>query len=154
MENFFNWMTTPIPEDELIVWFNVHNMHYEKIDLYGDIFKSLYFIISDTFMGNDDYETKIDLTYEDNEKHFEWCWSEMIKNFEKEHIFISLEGKHKDYFKSFFLDTFYDNTQKTIKDAIPSFIKDVFELSTHFTKSDLEILTEIYYLLDKNISYR
>jgi hypothetical protein len=154
MENFFNWMTTPVPDDELIVWFNVHNMHYEKIELYGDIFKSLYLTIADTFMGNDDYETKIELTYDDNEKHFEWCWDETIKNFEKENILIALEGKHKDYLKSFFLETFYDNTQKKIKDAIPSFLKDVFELSTHFTKSDLEILTEVYSLLDKNITYR
>jgi hypothetical protein len=147
-------MTTPVPDDELIVWFNVHNMHYEKIELYGDIFKSLYLTIADTFMGNDDYETKIELTYDDNEKHFEWCWDETIKNFEKENILIALEGKHKDYLKSFFLETFYDNTQKKIKDAIPSFLKDVFELSTHFTKSDLEILTEVYSLLDKNITYR
>lgn len=154
MENFFNWMTTPVPDDELIVWFNVHNMHYEKIELYGDVFKSLYLTIADTFLGNDDVETRIELTIEDNQKHFEWCWAETVKHFEKENILIALEGKHKDYFKSFFLETFYDSTQKKIKDAIPSFLKDVFELSTHFTKSDLEILTEVYSLLDKNITYR
>jgi hypothetical protein len=40
MENFFNWMSKVIPNDEVIIWFNIHNMHYEKIELYGDIFKS------------------------------------------------------------------------------------------------------------------
>jgi len=39
MENFFNWMSKPVPPDEVIVWFNVHNMNYEKIELCGDIFK-------------------------------------------------------------------------------------------------------------------
>jgi hypothetical protein len=153
MENFFNWMVKPISQEELVIWFNVHNMHYEKIELYGDIFKSLYIVVSDTFLGNDEVETKIDLTNEDNEKHFEWCWAEIVKYFAKENIIINSEGKHKDYLKSFFLDTFYDPKEKNIKEAIPSFLKDVFELSTHFTKSDLDILTEIYSLLDKNISY-
>ena len=41
MENFFNWMAKPLPKDEIIIWFNIHNMTYEKIELYGDIFKSL-----------------------------------------------------------------------------------------------------------------
>jgi molecular chaperone DnaK (HSP70) len=40
MENFFNWMSKPIPKEEVIIWFNVHNMNYEKIELCGDIFRS------------------------------------------------------------------------------------------------------------------
>ena len=39
MENFFNWMSKPIPREDIIIWFNVHNMSYEKIELFGDIFK-------------------------------------------------------------------------------------------------------------------
>ena len=53
MENFFNWLSKPIPKDEIITWLNVHNMYYERIELYGDIFKSLNQIIIDTYLGSD-----------------------------------------------------------------------------------------------------
>ena len=65
MENFINWMSAPIPQDELIVWFNIHNMNYEKIELYGDIFKSLNFIIINTYLGDEKSETKIIMSIED-----------------------------------------------------------------------------------------
>ena len=59
MENFFNWMNKPIPKEEVTIWFNVHNMNYEKIELFGDFFKSLNQTIIDTYLGNDESETKI-----------------------------------------------------------------------------------------------
>lgn len=151
MENFFNWMTQPVPEEEVIVWFNIHNMSYEKIELYGDIFKTLYYIILETYLGEESDETQIELSPEDNILHFHWCWNELIYLFKKENILISKEGPHKDYFEKFFLDTFHAKTEKNIKVAIPTFIEDVFSLDKPFSKSDLDILTEIYSLLDKNI---
>ena len=109
MENFFNWMSKPIPQDEVIIWFNVHNMNYERIELYGDIFKSLNYIIIDTYMGEETSETKISLSQEDKESHFEWCWNKMIEDFKKENIIIKHGGEHKEYFRSFFFDTFYNS---------------------------------------------
>ena len=88
MENFFNWMSKPVPKDEVIIWFNVHNMNYEKIELFGDIFKSLNQIVLDTYMGDDIKETKISMTLEDKELHFEWCWKKTIDDFMKEGIEI------------------------------------------------------------------
>lgn len=151
MENFFNWMTKQIPTDEVTVWFNIHNMNYEKIELYGDIFKSLNHIISDTYMGDDDGETKIILTQEDKATHFNWCWNKLIDNFKKELIIISLEGDHKNYFESFYDDTFYNQPDDKVKIEIPTFINEIFDMDKTFTKSDLEILTELYKLLEKNI---
>ena len=153
MENFFKWMTTPVPHEEVIVWFNVHNMNYEKIEICGDIFKSLYVTMHDTYLGENDIETGITMSDEDNLAHFEWCWKQIIENFKKENILLKEEGKHKDYFKSFFLDTFYDPKEKNIKGAIPNFMEDVFNLDKPFSKSDLDILTELYILIDKNIEY-
>lgn len=151
MENFFNWMSKPIPKDEVVIWFNIHNMNYEKIELYGDIFKSLNHIVHDTYMGGDLIETKISLTQEDKELHLEWCWKKTVEDFKKEGILISLEGEHKEYFKGFYLDTFYNPTEKNVKEAIPSFIFDVFDVEKPFTKSDLDILTELYKMMEKNI---
>ena len=62
MENFFNWLTKPIPSDEVEIWFNINNMSYEKIELYGDISKSLTKIVIGTYLGDNISETKISLS--------------------------------------------------------------------------------------------
>ena len=151
MENFFNWMSKPIPQDEVIIWFNIHNMNYERIELYGDIFKSLNYIIVDTYMGGETNETKISLSKEDKELHFEWCWNKMVEDFKRENIIIKHGGEHKEYFRSFFFDTFYNQSEKNIKESIPNFLVEVFDVEKPFSKSDLDILTELYKLMEKNI---
>jgi hypothetical protein len=151
MENFFNWMSKPIPQEDVIIWFNVHNLNYEKIELYGDFFKSLNQIVSDTYLGDDSSEIKIEMSEQDKLSHFDWCWNKLINDQKKENFFFKIEGQHKDYFKNFFIDTFYDKKEKNMKDSIRYFLDDVFNLDTDFTKSDLEILIEIYNLMEKNI---
>lgn len=154
MENFFSWVTKPVPNDEVIIWFNVHNMIFEKIELYGDIFKSLNHVITDTYMGDSNegaVETKIVLSLEDKQYHFNWCWNKMIDNFKKENIFINLEGEHKDYLKEFYMDTFYNQTEKNVRDSVPKFLDDIFNMSKPFSKSDLDMLTEIYKMMEKNV---
>ena len=154
MENFFNWIAKPLPNDEVVTWFNVHNMIYEKIELYGDIFKSLNYVITDTYMGDsngDSPETKIVMSPEDKQSHFDWCWGKMVKNFQKENITITIDGEHKDYLKSFYMDTFYHQTQKKVKDSVPVFLNEIFNISKPFSKSDLDMITEIYKMMEKNV---
>jgi hypothetical protein len=151
MENFFNWMSQPVPKEDVIIWFNVHNLNYEKIELYGDFFKSLNQVVMDTYLGYEGIDTRIIMSKEDDESHFEWCWVKVVNDFKKEFIYFKVEGQHKDYFKSFFLSTFYNNTEKKLKVVIPEFLDDVFNLDKSFTKSDLDILTEVYNLMEKNI---
>ena len=154
MENFFNWIAKPLPNDEVVTWFNVHNMIYEKIELYGDIFKSLNYVITDTYMGDsngDSPETKIVMSPDDKQSHFDWCWGKMIQNFQKENITITIDGEHKDYLKSFYMDTFYHQTQKNVKDSVPVFLNEIFNMSKPFSKSDLDMITEIYKMMEKNV---
>lgn len=153
MENFFRWMSKPIPEDEVVVWFSVNNMITEKIELFGDLFKTLYTVMSDTYLGEEGDETKIAMTQEDKLQHFEWCWKKTIENFNKEKIQIQEEGKHKDYFWEFFKDTYYNQQNQAVRETIPQFIDDLFNLKKPFAKSDLDILTELYKAIDKNIQY-
>lgn len=154
MENFFNWIAKPLPNDEVVTWFNVHNMIYEKIELYGDIFKSLNYVITDTYMGDsngDSPETKIVMSPDDKKSHFDWCWGKMVENFHKENITITIDGEHKDYLKSFYMDTFYHQTQKNVKDSVPVFLNEIFNMSKPFSKSDLDMITEIYKMMEKNV---
>ena len=151
MENFFNRMSKPIPNHEVEVWFQVHNIISEKIDLFGDIFLSLAQTINDTYLGDNTNETKITMSEKDVESHFDWCWKTIVKNFELENIILKPKGEHKEYLKKFFDDSFYNQETINMRNAIPDFIKDLFDQDKPFAKSDLDILTEIYKLLDKNV---
>lgn len=152
MENFFNWIMKPIPDEEVDIWFNVNNMHFEKIELFGDIFKTLDYLINSTYLGGGKGETVIHLTDENNLSHFDWCWSKLIDNFGKEKIFIEKSGEHKDYFLDFYKESFYSFIDNPTNNDINTFLNNIFDLDKPFSKSDLEILTQIYKLLDKNVS--
>jgi hypothetical protein len=125
-------------------------MTYEKIELYGDVFKSLNHIILDTYLGDDVSETKITLSEEDKISHFDWCWKKVIDDFRRENIIIKHDGEHKEYFKSFYLETFYNQNEIRIKDSIPKFLSEIFDVTMTYSKSDLDLLTELYKLIEKN----
>jgi hypothetical protein len=143
-------MAKPLPKDEIIIWFNIHNMTYEKIELYGDVFKSLNQIILDTYLGDDISVTKIILSDDDKLSHFEWCWKKMISDFRRENILIKYDGEHKEYFKSFYIETFYNQKEDSVKQSIPKFLREIFDVHYIYSKSDLDLLTELYKLIEKN----
>jgi hypothetical protein len=91
------------------------------------------------------------MSEKDVESHFDWCWKTIVKNFELENIILKPKGEHKEYLKKFFDDSFYNQETINMRNAIPDFIKDLFDQDKPFAKSDLDILTEIYKLLDKNV---
>ncbi len=153
MENFYNWMSVPLPSSDVDTWFRAHNMIPEKIDLFGNIFKSLSIIVIDTYLGDDVLETKVVLDKDDILNHFEWCWNKLLKDYSMENILIQDTGDHKDYMSTFFMDSFYSQKEKNIRDAIPDFIDELFNLDKPFAKSDLDFLTEIYKILNKNVEH-
>ena len=154
MENFYSWMMKPVNHDDVEVWFNVNNMIYEKRQLFSDFTFSLYHLISSTYLGDDldnTSETKLVLSQEDKLKHFDWCWKKTLDNFTKENIRFNVKGEHREYYEKFFMDLFYNAENKTISENIVNFFQELFDEEKMFTKSDLDMLTEIYKLLNKNI---
>ena len=138
--------------DDVDIWFRVNNIIPEKMDLYYDFSFSLYYLILDTYLGDDkNSETKIVLSDEDNLKHFEWCWNKTIENFQKEEITFNKKGDHYEYFLSFFTDIFYNQKENKIKSSIGTFFNDLFDRKKPFTKSDLDMISSIYKSLDKNM---
>ncbi len=107
MENFYNWMSKPLPFSEVDIWFSVHNIIPERVELFGDIFNSLAILIIETYFGEESHETKVVLSGEDKKNHFDWCWGKLIKDYEKENILIDSDGEHKEYLWNFFHDSFY-----------------------------------------------
>ena len=151
MENFYNWITQPVPKEDVEIWFNIHNMIPERIELFGVMFKSLAISIIETYLGEDSSETKILLSDKDKKNHFDWCWKKMVSDFEKENILIDSEGDHQEYMWNFFQDSFYSQKEVNIREAIPHFIDELFNLDTPFAKSDLDILTELYKTLQNKV---
>lgn len=153
MENIFNWITKPLPKEEVDVWFSVNNIISEKCELFYDFCISLILLLKETYLGDSDVsnETKIILTDEDNKKHFEWCWNKTIELFRQEGINFESKGEHYDYFLVFFTEIFYNQKNINIKNSIEKFFDELFDCDVTFTKSDLDLLTELYKMLDKSL---
>jgi hypothetical protein len=154
MENFYSWMMKPVNHDDVEVWFNVNNMIYEKRQLFSDFTFGLHHLIKSTYLGDDTdnkSETKLVLSQEEKISHFDWCWKKTLENFSKENVRFNLKGEHREYYEKFFMDLFYNAENKTISENIDAFFEELFDEEKMFTKSDLDMLTEIYKLLNKNI---
>lgn len=153
MENFFNWITKPVPNDEVEVWLDIHNIIPEKCELYYDFCISLIILMKETYLGDEDIsnETKVIFSQDDKKKHFRWCWFKTVETFKKESIVFNDEGDHYEYFSSFFMEIFYNQKNQSVKNSIENFFEELFDRDHPFTKSDLDLLTELYKLLDKNL---
>ena len=154
MENFFQFITKPIPKEEVEIWFNVNNMIPEKGELFFDFCYSLYTLMQQTYLGDEDSpsETKIQMEDDDKKKHFLWCWNKTIDNFKKENLFFQENGDHFEYFETFFLELFYHQKSDDVKNSIKKFIIELFDKDKTFTRSDLDLYTEIYKLLNKHLN--
>jgi hypothetical protein len=153
MENFFNYISKPLTPEDVDVWFRVNNMIPEKMELYFDFAHSLNILILETYLGENDLpnETKIILTENDNKKHFEWCWDKIISNFKQEGINFHSNGEHYDYFYEFFTEVFYHQKNEKVRSSIGKFFKELFNVKKSFTKSDIDMVSTIYKVLDKNV---
>lgn len=155
MDNFFNYVTKPLNPEDVDVWFRANNIIPEKLELYSDFSLTLYHIIKETYLGDEDSqsnETKTVMDHEDNSKHFLWCWNKTIENFEKEEIKFNQQGDHFEYFKDFFNQIFYEQKEKKIKESIEIFFNETFDINRPFTKSDLDMISTIYKNLDRNLN--
>jgi hypothetical protein len=155
MENFFKWVTTPISPDDVEVWFSMNNMNSYRRDLFADFCVSLYDLIDDTYLGSEKNTTNKNdflLTDEEKKNHFEWCWNKIIKNFQKENIHFNEEGDHKKYMSTFLSEVFYNQKDVKVTSSVRKFFEILFDDDKPFTKSDLDMLTEIYKCFDKNVS--
>jgi hypothetical protein len=151
--NFFNYITKQLNKEEVDIWFRTNNIIPEKMELYYDFCNSIYLKITETYLGySDSGETKISMTDEDKENHFNWCWKKVLEDFQKEEIIFEEDGDHYLYFKIFFDEIFYKQDDKKIRDSIDIFFRDVFDFDKTFTRSDLDMILEIYKNLDKNLN--
>jgi hypothetical protein len=155
MENFFNYIATPVTEEEINIWIKSNNIIFEKLSIFQDFVISLVLYIQDTYLGEheENSETNIKMSEEDIYNHFLWCWNKVIKNFAKESIFIDEFGDHFTFIKDFINEIFYFQKNKQVRDSVILFFIDVFKLENQVTKSDLDLILTMYKSLNKNTKF-
>ena len=154
MDFFFNWITKPMDKSDVDLWFRAHNIQREYSELFEDFCFSLLNLITETYLGggnSESRETKITMSYEDNKSHFEWCWVKTITDFEKENIRFKFKNNDYDYFETFFFEVFYEQKDIEVRESISPFLTQLFDLNRVFTKSDLEMFTDMYKVLERSL---
>ena len=89
---------------------------------------------------------------EDKQKHFNWCWNKTIDNFKEENIIFNSEGDHHNYFWNFFNENYYTDRDNRDVDNINNYFLILTKLHILKTKSELDMLSDIYILLDSNLT--
>jgi hypothetical protein len=49
------------------------------------------------------------------------------------------------------MDIFYNQSEETIKNSINKFLNEIFDTEMVYSKSDLDLLLQLYKLMEKNI---
>lgn len=155
MGRFFDWLAKPMDQEDITAWYLANNITPELTELFRDFCFSFLQLLKDTYLGDDfgDHkETRVGMTIDQKKDHFKWCWNKTIENFQKENIDFKFNSGDSDFFESFFFEVFYDQPDQEIKDNINKFFKELFDIRSKKTKSDIEIFTDIYKVLERSLN--
>jgi hypothetical protein len=145
-EGYLEFIVSENYKQQIDVWFKAYNISREKTELFYDFVVTLHDLIIETYLGPDVINLEAD-----QKNHFTWCWDKVIDNFSKEKIYFKNRGNVYEYFWNFFLEAFYYSEL----DGNIMRIREYFYILFHFehrkTRSELDMLTEIYKLLDQNL---
>lgn len=154
MGRFFDWLAKPMKEDDINAWYLANNITPEHTELFRDFCLSFYYLVVDTYLGDDNSsttETRVGMTIQQKKDHFKWCWNKTIQNFSKEDIYFVFKEDDMLFFESFFFEIFYHQKDDTIKETIELFLKQLFDRKGQKSKSDIEIFTDLYKLLERSL---
>ena len=145
-ERYLEFISSESYKQQIEVWSRAYNISREKTELFYDFIITLYELLEDTYLGND-----VMISEEDQKNHYTWCWDKVIENFTKERIYFKERGSCYEYFWNFFLEAFYfaqlDDNQLKIRE----YFKKLFDFTYKKTRSELDMVTEIYKLFEQNL---
>ena len=131
---------------QIDIWYRTYSINRDKIILFYDFLSSLHTLIDETFLG-------VDVLYKevDQRGHFDWCWNKIIENFNKERIFFKDKGNHYEYFWNFFFEAYYLSKIDEKETRISEYFYKLFDFRYVKSRSELDILTEVYKLFEQNL---
>ena len=145
-EGYLEFIYSESYKNQIAVWYRAYNISREKIDLFHDFLISLHELIEQTYLGPDVLEND-----RDQKSHFDWCWNKTIENFSKERIFFKEMGPHKEYILNFYIEAYYLTMLEENITRIPEYLNTLFDFKHKKSRSELDMLTEVYKMLDQNL---
>jgi hypothetical protein len=145
-EGYLEFIASENYKHQIDIWYKAYNINREKIELFYDFLTTLYNLVDETYLGKD-----VVLSELDQKNHFTWCWDKVIEDFSKERIYFKERGIHHDYFWNLFLEAYYIVHQNDEIVKIPEYLFKLFNFKHIKSRSELDILTELYKLLNQNL---
>ena len=145
-EGYLEFIESESYKQQIDIWYRAYNISREKSDLFYDFLISLYDIMEETYLGNDVMESELD-----QKNHFTWCWDKTISNFNYEKIYFKERDNAYHYFWNFFLEAFYYNKLDDSVNRVKEYFYILFDFDHRKSRSELDMLTEIYKLFDQNL---
>jgi len=147
---FIRYITNPLTSEEMHLLYKAHNINYNKCELYYDFIITLNKLITSTFLGEDVINSG-----EEIRQHFKWCIKEVFENFKKENILFRETGEIEEYFYHFYGELFYNDLNKEgIIEKLNKLAVLSFDYQRIKTKSDMDVLLELYRLLEKSLNFK
>lgn len=145
-EGYLDFITSESYKHQIDVWYRAYNISREKIELFYDFLKSLHELIDSTYLGSD-------VLFMDNDMkgHFTWCWDKTINNFNNENIHFKERGDHYEYFWELFLEAYYYVNLNGENVKITEYFNKLFDFKHKKSRSELDILTQLYKLFNQNL---
>ena len=154
MGRFFDWLAKPMNQEDITAWYLANNITPELTELFRDFCFSFLILLKETYLGDDfldNKETRVGMSDQQKKEHFKWCWNKTIENFNKESIDFKFNESDSEFFESFFFEVFYNQPDQKVKDTINEFFTQLFDNVGKKTKSDIEIFTDIYKVLERSL---
>jgi hypothetical protein len=145
-EGYLEFIASESYKQQIDIWYRAYNISREKTELFYDFLSSLYELMEETYLGADVMDNQTD-----QKNHFTWCWDKVLRNFELERIYFKERGHTYEYFWNFFLEAFYYNKIDENINRIKEYFYILFDFEHRKSRSELDMLTEIYKLLDQNL---
>jgi hypothetical protein len=145
-EGYLEFVSSESYKNQIDIWYRTYNISHEKIQLFYDFLVSLFNLIEETYLGSDILKYELDM-----KNHFTWCWEQTIASFDKEKIFFKEKGSCYEYFWNFFLEAYYipQYLEETIR--IKEYFYKLFDFNYKKSRSELDMLTEIYKKFEQNL---
>jgi hypothetical protein len=145
-ESYLEFIASENYKQQIDIWYRAYNINIEKTEFFYDFLISLYNLIEETYLGPDAIKTM-----DDQMKHFTWCWDKTLDHFSQEKIYFKERGDAYEYFWNFYLEAYYYTQNLDNEVKISEYFHILFDFTHRKTRSELDMLTEIYKLLEQNL---
>ena len=142
---FLRYLSKPLDGTIIDKQLKDNDIIFERIDLYISFIRTLHFKIVETYLGDD-----IITTEETKEEHFQWCWNKVIMEFTEEGFDFSTNEDLYDWFKTYFIVSFYLEDKKDLDSVIIESFEEAFDFRGEKSQSDMDLLIELYEIFDKS----